>query len=109
MLIISLMGVMGAGVLFNIFTFNFIRKKNKDLDYGTAPNNMKIDFKLLLGSSLFGIGWGWAGICPGPSIVSFGAGVGNTIYFIPSMIAGMYINDLMKFGKKNNAISSKST
>ena len=100
---------MGGGVLFNLITFNFISKKNKNIDYGTAPKNMKIDANLILGSGLFGLGWGWAGMCPGPSIVSFGAGVGNTIYFIPSMIAGMYINDLMKFGKKNNAASSKST
>jgi len=69
---------------------------------------MKIDFKLLLGSSLFGIGWGWAGICLGPSIVSFGAGVGNTMYFTPSMIAGMYINDLMIHGDVKSRMSSIS-
>jgi len=105
----SLMGVMGAGVLFNMITFNFISKKNKELAYGTVPSNMKIDYKLLLGSGLFGCGWGWAGVCPGPAIVSFGAGVGNTIYFVPSMIVGMLFNDLLKIGQKKDISSTKST
>ena len=84
-------------------------KKNKELAYGTVPSNMKIDYKLLLGSGLFGFGWGWAGVCPGPAIVSFGAGVGNTIYFVPSMIVGMLFNDLLKIGQKKDMSSTKST
>ena len=35
-----------------------------------------IDFRLVVGSALFGIGWGLSGFCPGPAIVSLGTGEG---------------------------------
>ena len=48
-----------------------------------------IDFRLLFGAALFGIGWGIAGICPGPAIASSSAGVSSVLLFTSSMIVGM--------------------
>lgn len=55
------------------------------------PTSQVIDARLLGGSVLFGIGWGIAGICPGPALVLLGAGVTKGIIFVLAMIAGMLI------------------
>ena len=55
------------------------------------PTNTAIDRPLLVGGVLFGLGWGLAGICPGPSLVLLGAGIGKGVLFTLSMIAGMVI------------------
>lgn len=54
------------------------------------PKKSNIDFPLILGSALFGIGWGLAGLCPGPAFVGFGAGSGKIIVFVITMLVGMY-------------------
>lgn len=49
----------------------------------------EIDARLVSGSALFGVGWGLAGFCPGPVIVSVAAGVGAACLFVPAMLAGI--------------------
>ncbi len=53
------------------------------------PTARQIDRRLVLGSLTFGIGWGVAGICPGPALVLLGAGVPQGIVFVVAMLAGM--------------------
>ena len=53
------------------------------------PVTTRIDRRLLLGSALFGAGWGLAGICPGPAVVLMGAGEAKGWIFGLAMIAGM--------------------
>lgn len=55
------------------------------------PTEWRIDRRLILGSALFGIGWGLAGICPGPALVLLGTGSSKGAMFVLSMIAGMAI------------------
>lgn len=55
------------------------------------PTSQMIDARLIGGSVLFGIGWGIAGICPGPALVLLGVGVTKCIIFVLAMIAGMLI------------------
>jgi uncharacterized membrane protein YedE/YeeE len=55
------------------------------------PTNARIDRRLLLGSLVFGIGWGLAGYCPGPAIASLGTGSGAALIFTVSMIIGMLV------------------
>ncbi|MBS1187436.1 MAG: rane protein [Burkholderiaceae bacterium] len=55
------------------------------------PANRKLDRRLLIGSALFGIGWGLAGICPGPAIVLLGSGVRQALVFVGGMFAGMVL------------------
>ena len=102
----SLMAVMGGGVLFNIFSFYYLKNNSKKIKYGTDSSNMKVDFPLVAGSAIFGLGWGFAGACPGPSIVALGAGVNCSKYFVASMISGMLISNLLKRDRKND-IKSK--
>ena len=55
------------------------------------PKNTQIDTRLVLGSAIFGIGWGLAGICPGPSLTLIGLGHYQALYFIFAMIIGVFI------------------
>lgn len=53
------------------------------------PQNKQIDRKLLIGASLFGVGWGLSGICPGPAIVNVSGGLIGILIFVLSMLIGM--------------------
>ncbi|MCU6677060.1 DUF6691 family protein [Leclercia tamurae] len=55
------------------------------------PENNTVDRTLVGGAILFGLGWGLAGICPGPSLILLGAGIGKGLLFVLSMLAGMWI------------------
>jgi uncharacterized membrane protein YedE/YeeE len=108
----TLIGVMGGGVLFNLVSFHLLNaydpvmplsgksaKISTTLKMGLVPENTKISWELILGSAIFGLGWGLGGICPGPGIVSLGGSVKAAGVFIPSLISGMAFNDFM-FNKK---------
>jgi uncharacterized membrane protein YedE/YeeE len=53
------------------------------------PKAAPIDARLIGGSALFGLGWGLAGICPGPAVVLLGAGFSKGLVFCLAMIGGM--------------------
>lgn len=64
------MFVMIGAVGLNLLTFNLFRKPFLSEKY-EIPTNKKIDMKLILGASIFGIGWGIGGLCPGPAFSLF--------------------------------------
>lgn len=53
------------------------------------PTRSNVDAQLVLGSAIFGVGWGIAGLCPGPAIASLSLGLRPTFAFTFAMIAGM--------------------
>jgi uncharacterized membrane protein YedE/YeeE len=55
----------------------------------SLPTRRDLDPPLILGSALFGVGWGLAGYCPGPGVASLGAASTATIVFVAAMLAGM--------------------
>jgi hypothetical protein len=55
------------------------------------PQRRDIDRHLVIGSALFGLGWGIAGFCPGPAVVAFGMGSLKAFVFVVAMLAGMKI------------------
>ncbi|WP_034992850.1 YeeE/YedE family protein [Beijerinckia mobilis] len=62
------------------------------------PTSKRIDSPLIIGSALFGIGWGLAGFCPGPAIASLSQGLWQTALFVLAMVTGMVLHD--RFFKK---------
>ncbi len=60
------------------------------------PTARVIDKRLMLGSLAFGIGWGMAGICPGPALVLLGAGSSKGIVFVAAMLLGMGIFEILE-------------
>ena len=53
------------------------------------PGTVLIDRRLVAGAALFGIGWGLAGLCPGPAIASLAINPGPAAIFVAAMVAGM--------------------
>lgn len=86
-----LVGVMGGAILVHGISFYFIKKRTSPLLHTTfhLPTKKDIDPRLIIGAFIFGLGWGWAGICPGPGIVSMVSGEPAFFYFVGSMLVGM--------------------
>ncbi len=57
------------------------------------PATTPIDTRLILGSAIFGIGWGMAGLCPGPALAALSLGLAPVVLFVGAMLAGMIIHD----------------
>lgn len=89
----SLAFVMGGAIGVGFFAFRSAKKRARPVCAAEMqlPNSQQIDKRLTGGSVLFGIGWGLAGICPGPGLVLLGAGIGKGVVFVAAMIAGMLI------------------
>lgn len=69
------------------------------------PDNRVIDRRLVLGSALFGIGWGIGGFCPGPGIAGLSLGRIEPLLFVVFMLAGMILHDrvfLRRAGRGDN-------
>lgn len=60
------------------------------------PTASQIDRRLVLGSLTFGAGWGLAGYCPGPAIVSLGAGQFSALIFVLAMVSGMSLYEVLQ-------------
>lgn len=93
----SLALVMGGAIAVGFFAFANAKKRTRTL-LGQAielPSKDRIDWRLVLGSLLFGAGWGLAGICPGPGIVLAGQGHAQGLVFVAAMVAGMLVLDWM--------------
>lgn len=89
----SLAFVMGGGVLVGLFAFTFAKKRSTNFLGGALhlPTATHIDKRLVLGGLLFGAGWGLAGFCPGPALVSMAAGQDKALVFVLAMVLGMGI------------------
>ena len=61
-----------------------------------VPRARDIDRRLVAGSIVFGVGWGLAGFCPGPALVSFGSGQEKAVVFTLAMLAGMGLYELVE-------------
>ncbi|MGN0857787.1 MAG: DUF6691 family protein [Stenotrophomonas sp.] len=84
----ALMFVLGGAVGTTLIAFRFVLRRPSPLlasDF-QLPTRKDIDARLLIGAGLFGIGWGLAGYCPGPALVSFGALIDTALVFVPVML-----------------------
>lgn len=57
------------------------------------PAARGVDLRLVLGAALFGIGWGWAGYCPGPAIAGLAVASREALWFVPAMVVGFWLQD----------------
>jgi uncharacterized protein len=87
----SLAFVMGGAILVGVFAFTVAKKRTTTLLGGALhlPNARHVDKRLIIGSLAFGAGWGLAGFCPGPALVSLGSGEIKAAVFVVAMLAGM--------------------
>lgn len=89
----SLMFVMGGAIGVHFFTFKLIRRRKSPLFSAEwhVPTKTEITPALVLGSILFGIGWGLGGFCPGPALASLGSFELRPFIFVVSMFVGMIL------------------
>jgi uncharacterized protein len=91
----SLAFVMGGGVLVNLAGFRWAARRGvpflaSSFSWPPAGN---VDARLVLGSAVFGAGWGLGGFCPGPAIVSAVGAAAPVVAFVVAMLASMAIFD----------------
>lgn len=89
----SLIWVMAGAVAVSSIAFAIAKKRKKNYLGGSMqiPGVTKIDARLIMGGIMFGVGWGIAGICPGPALVLVGSGSVEAIIFLIAMLLGMGI------------------
>lgn len=89
----SLALVMGGAIAVGIFAFGSAKKRTTSFLGGALhlPTARDIDKRLIIGGLLFGAGWGLAGFCPGPGIVTMASGEPKAAVFVVAMIAGMLV------------------
>jgi uncharacterized protein len=92
----SLAFVMAGAVLVGAAGFRLAERRPTSMLGGLRqlPGTRGIDARLILGSVMFGVGWGLAGFCPGPAVVAFGAGYDKAVVFVIAMLAGMVMYEL---------------
>ena len=89
----SLALVMAGAILIGFFAFRLAGRRGKTFLGGGLhlPQRRDIDLRLVGGSLLFGIGWGLAGFCPGPALVSLASGQQPAAVFVAAMLGGMLL------------------
>ncbi len=87
----SLAFVMGGAIAVAFPAFQVARRRERALcgDPIALPRGLPLDRRLVGGAALFGLGWGLAGICPGPSLVLLGFAGPPAWIFAAAMVAGM--------------------
>ena len=99
----SLALVMAGAIAVGAAAFTLVRKRRRS--YLGLPMNLPlsrvIDKRLVLGSLAFGMGWGMAGICPGPALVLLGSGKG--IVFVAAMLLGMGVFEVLERSRSTHS------
>lgn len=87
----SLAGVMAGAIGVHGTALWLERRKHRSALLPQAP----IDAKLVGGAAVFGVGWGLAGYCPGPAIVTLGLAPGRGWIFFAAMAVGVVLGDAL--------------
>ena len=92
----SLAFVMGGAIAVGLVAFAVARRRTTTLLGGALhlQTSSDVDRRLIAGATIFGIGWGLAGFCPGPGIVAIGLGEPLALLFVAAMLVGMALQDL---------------
>jgi uncharacterized membrane protein YedE/YeeE len=87
----TLLFVMGAGLIVTLIGYRLVLGRDRPLfsPRFNLPTSTAIDSPLISGAVIFGIGWGLAGYCPGPAVVSLASGRPEVVVFATAMITGM--------------------
>ncbi|MCC5878929.1 MAG: YeeE/YedE family protein, partial [Idiomarina sp.] len=91
----SLALVMGGALAVFLPGYHILRRMRKAPVCETSfqvPGKGKIDRKLVIGATVFGLGWGLVGYCPGPAIAALSSGSAGTAVFVLTMILGWAIS-----------------
>jgi uncharacterized protein len=87
----SLAFVMGGAIAVALPGYWLVFRRSRPVlaDQFRLPSKQSLDRRLVGGAAVFGVGWGLAGFCPGPAIVSLALGAPGTLIFVPAMLIGI--------------------
>ena len=87
----TLLFVMGTGLAVTMIGYRLVFGRERPLwsPHFQLPSSKAIDAPLLFGAVIFGVGWGLAGYCPGPAVVSLAGGRTAVLVFVIAMVMGM--------------------
>jgi uncharacterized membrane protein YedE/YeeE len=93
----SLALVMGGAIAIGVIAFALAKKRTVSFLGGAMrlPMSSEIDRRLIVGAAMFGAGWGLAGFCPGPALVSLASGQPKAAIFVVAMLVGMFAFELI--------------
>lgn len=93
----SLALVMGGAIAVGVIAFALAKKRTVSFLGGAMrlPMSSQIDRRLIVGAAMFGAGWGLAGFCPGPALVSLATGQPKAAIFVVAMLVGMSAFELI--------------
>jgi uncharacterized protein len=86
--------VMGGALLVAVPAYRLILGRRHPALAGgfSLPSKTRLDTPLILGSTLFGVGWGLVGFCPGPAVAAVVTGLPAVLGFVAAMLAGMALH-----------------
>ena len=89
----SLMFVMvGAIGVHALLLRSIMRRQSPLAAHGFAiPAVRRVDARLVVGSAVFGVGWGLSGYCPGPAVVALASGSGSVLVFVAALLCGSFV------------------
>ncbi|MBN9468719.1 MAG: YeeE/YedE family protein [Bosea sp.] len=91
----SLAFVLGGAVMVALVGMAVLKRLRRPVfdEQFHLPATSPVDRRLVLGSAIFGVGWGMAGFCPGPALASLSLGLAPVALFVVAMLAGMTLHD----------------
>ncbi|MDB5986203.1 MAG: hypothetical protein JWR16_1256 [Nevskia sp.] len=104
----SLAFVMGGAIAVTFPAFAYARRRGHTLA-GEAlqlPDRTTLTPRLVIGSALFGVGWGLSGVCPGPALVIAAGGAAAPLLFVASMLVGMALYAVVARPRTRAAVSA---
>ncbi len=94
----TLLWVMVAAVAVTGVGFPFVTKRQRPIltDSFVMPEKSEIDARLIAGSVIFGVGWGLAGLCPGPAVAALASMSPSVLLFVVAMAGGQWIVSVLE-------------
>ena len=106
----ALLFVMASGVTVTLIGYRLVLQRGAPLWAAKfrLPTAVALDPPLVSGAAIFGVGWGLAGYCPGPAVVSLASGRAEVVVFVVAMLAGMIAVRWMRAGPISVSAHGKS-
>ena len=105
----SLALVMGGGLTVMIIANLVGRKMNRPMyaEYWRLPTRDKLDTQLIVGSVIFGIGWGVGGFCPGPALTAIAYSNSTMLLGVAAYVVGAILASFIRTRMQNNAMEKR--
>ncbi len=84
---------MAGAILVAALAFYYMRRQRRTLtgEGAELPDRLRIDRRLVIGSVIFGVGWGLVGLCPGPAVILLTGRSSEAIVFVASLAVGIVL------------------